>query len=192
MGLGKTVEVLALVMAHKWPGLQHQQVAKNAESANQVEDMDVDANVGASAPKEDDVVESPAEGVADSNAVGVVDSKVVGGANSMATDPEPVGVVEGVAIPDMANPTALADGGTSAKAVVLDEVRCLCGAMKEDQSGREFVQCEHCLVWQHSSCVQFDSVRDSSFVCIKCLIKKVHCTSIKRHTHSLSHSQLHS
>lgn len=153
MGLGKTVEVLALVMSHKWSGPHprphphNQQTSEEMsetngesfESTNEIEIMDVDAHVQS--------VDSTSEvGVAKSNTVGVVDSKVRVG-------------VEGTA------------------SQVLDEVRCVCGATKEDKFEREFVQCERCLLWQHSTCVRFDSVKESSFVCVRCLLKKVHTSA---------------
>ena len=81
-----------------------------------------------------------------------------------AVDPK-VGVAQ--------KPEAVGNDDALAVAVASEEVQCLCGAMREDQFGREFVQCERCLVWQHSACVGFDSTKDSSFVCVRCLLKKV-------------------
>ena len=54
-----------------------------------------------------------------------------------------------------------------------DMVKCLCGATSEGNYQGEFVQCERCLVWQHSKCADFHTSRHDTFVCIKCLLDKV-------------------
>ena len=54
-----------------------------------------------------------------------------------------------------------------------DSVRCLCGATREGICEEEFVQCERCLVWQHSSCAGYDGSKQDTFVCVKCLLDKV-------------------
>ena len=55
-----------------------------------------------------------------------------------------------------------------------DRVQCLCGAVREADYDGEFVQCERCLVWQHSQCANFISEKhNDKFVCIKCLLEKV-------------------
>ena len=54
-----------------------------------------------------------------------------------------------------------------------DSVRCLCGATREGNCEEEFVQCERCLVWQHSSCAGYDGSKQDTFVCVKCLLDKV-------------------
>ena len=82
-------------------------------------------------------------------------------------------VQEGISMVQNSNSEPMSKDDASAIALASDEVQCLCGAMREDQYGQEFVQCERCLVWQHSSCVGFNSAKDSSFVCVRCLLKKV-------------------
>ena len=52
-------------------------------------------------------------------------------------------------------------------------VNCICGAKSEGNYSGEFVQCERCLVWQHSKCADFHASRHDTFVCIKCLLEKV-------------------
>lgn len=155
MGLGKTVEVLALVMTHKWPGAHPLPQAqepmtttgnpqppiitdKNSETTNQIEAMNT--------------------------SMIAIDPKTAS-ASTME------GTTTSVA---HSNSESLSKDDASAIALASDEVQCLCGAMREDQYGREFVQCERCLVWQHSSCVGFDSAKDSTFVCVRCLLKKVY------------------
>ena len=150
MGLGKTVEVLALVMTHKWPGAHPQAqeatttmviqqpptADKNTETTNQIEAMDTTTTT--------------------------VDPSVALGSTQKDTSMAQSSISEPVSKDD-----------ASAIALASEEVQCLCGAMREDQYGWEFVQCERCLVWQHSSCVGFNSAEDSNFVCVRCLLKKV-------------------
>ena len=50
----------------------------------------------------------------------------------------------------------------------LDVVRCICGATSEGSYKGEFVQCEVCLLWQHSSCVGFKSAKMRHYVCSVC------------------------
>ena len=163
MGLGKTVEVLALVMTHKWPGAHplplaqeptptttdnHKQppiVDKNTETINQIEAM------------ETTTAATPA-------------------VNSITHEVASISAPQGTCLSvtqDSNSSQPLSKDDASAIALASDEVQCLCGAMKEDQYGREFVQCERCLVWQHSSCVGFNSAKDTMFVCVRCLLKKV-------------------
>ena len=146
MGLGKTVEVLALVMSHKWPGARSQEPTTTTQLP-----PTSDANTG---------MTNQIEAMDATTSLG--DSK------------------NGVATPSLErrdvaqNPERVRENGTSlAVSLASDEVQCLCGAMQEDQLGREFVQCERCLVWQHSSCVRFNSTNNSSFICVRCLLKKV-------------------
>ena len=163
MGLGKTVEVLALVMTHKWPGAHplplaqeptptttdnHKQphiADKNTETTNQIEAMETTTTA--------------------TPAVNPITYEV-------ASISAPQGTCSSVT-QDSNSSQPLSKDDVSAIALASDEVQCLCGAMKEDQYGREFVQCERCLVWQHSSCVGFNSAKDTMFVCVRCLLKKV-------------------
>ena len=55
----------------------------------------------------------------------------------------------------------------------VDVVSCVCGAVSDEESGREYVQCERCLVWQHSECVGYNALLNPSFACIKCLLDQV-------------------
>ena len=62
----------------------------------------------------------------------------------------------------------------SAAVVMGDRVECVCGAVEEGKGGGgEFVQCERCLVWQHSACVKYSPEIQETFVCIKCLLEQV-------------------
>lgn len=157
MGLGKTVEVLALVMTHKWPGahpLPQAQDPTTSTTCNQQPPIITDKNNETT------------------NQIEAMDT------STTAADPKTVSAsaMEGATTSSMAqnsNPGPVSKDNASAIALASDEVQCLCGAMREDQYGREFVQCERCLVWQHSSCVGFDSAKDSTFVCVRCLLKKV-------------------
>ena len=47
---------------------------------------------------------------------------------------------------------------------------CICGADKMDG---DVVQCDRCGVWQHCHCAAYDCQKCSSFICVRCLIKKV-------------------
>ena len=49
-----------------------------------------------------------------------------------------------------------------------DIVRCVCGAVNEGSYRGEFVQCEVCLLWQHSSCVGFKSSKTKQYICTMC------------------------
>ena len=73
--------------------------------------------------------------------------------------------------------TGKEEGATQTSGVSVpggDVVQCVCGATgEEEKEGMEYVQCEQCLVWQHSECAQFDITRHSSFVCVKCLLQQV-------------------
>ena len=50
----------------------------------------------------------------------------------------------------------------------MDIVRCVCGATSEGSYKGEFVQCEVCLLWQHSNCVGFKSSKMRDYVCSGC------------------------
>ena len=158
MGLGKTVEVLALVMTHKWPG---------AHPLPQAEDPTTSTTGNQQLPLITDKDNET------TNQIEVMDT------STTAADPKTASTsaMEGSAttsnMAQNSNPEPVSKDDASAIALASDEVQCLCGAMREDQYGREFVQCERCLVWQHSSCVGFDSAEDSTFVCVRCLLKKV-------------------
>ena len=62
----------------------------------------------------------------------------------------------------------------------VDVIQCMCGTTYEEE-GTEYVQCERCLLWQHSKCAQFNNSRHSSFVCLKCLLDEVCVYSIHVH-----------
>ena len=151
MGLGKTVEVLALVMTHKWPGAHPLPQEPTTTTATQ------------HAPTTD---KNPVT----TNQIEVMDTTTTAVDPNVASVSAPEGDT-GVA--QNSNSEPLSKDDASAIALASDEVQCLCGAMRDDQYGREFVQCERCLVWQHSSCVGFNSAKDSTFVCVRCLLKKV-------------------
>lgn len=49
-----------------------------------------------------------------------------------------------------------------------DIVRCVCGAVSEGSYKGEFVQCEACLLWQHSHCVGYKSSKTKQYICSVC------------------------
>lgn len=151
MGLGKTVEVLALVMTHKWPGAHPLPQAQESTTSTSNQPPPV-------AYKNTETTNQIESMDTTTTAVGPKMASVSAQEGNMAkkSNSEPLGKEDASAI-----------------ALASDEVQCLCGAMSDDQYGREFVQCERCLVWQHSSCVGFNSAKDSTFVCVRCLLRKV-------------------
>lgn len=50
-----------------------------------------------------------------------------------------------------------------------DIIRCICGIPRDEGL---MIQCEKCLVWQHSECVKADVSADS-YHCEKCVARKV-------------------
>ncbi len=53
-------------------------------------------------------------------------------------------------------------------------IQCLCGAINDHGYEGEFVQCELCLVWFHSICVDYSFQRHGEhFYCVRCLLEKV-------------------
>lgn len=151
MGLGKTVEVLALVMTHKWPGAHPLPQEPTTTTGNQ------------QPPTADKNTETTNQIEAMDTTMTAVDPKVAS-----------VSAPEGTGMAQNSNSEPLSKDDASAIALASDEVQCLCGAMRDDQYGQEFVQCERCLVWQHSLCVGFNSAKDSTFICVRCLLKKVY------------------
>lgn len=53
-----------------------------------------------------------------------------------------------------------------------DEIWCICGGNNSDDYEGEVVQCEQCLVWQHSKCADYDGSKTNTFVCVRCLLKQ--------------------
>lgn len=49
-----------------------------------------------------------------------------------------------------------------------DVIRCVCGATSEDETEREFVQCESCNVWQHNQCVLGKASTPENYFCEQC------------------------
>ena len=72
--------------------------------------------------------------------------------------------------PDKSTDPAILETKEGSSEVVL----CLCGANSDKGYEGEFVQCETCLVWFHSFCVDFSAERDGPhFYCVRCLLENV-------------------
>lgn len=53
-----------------------------------------------------------------------------------------------------------------------DDVWCLCGS-SNGGDGKIWVQCCLCRTWQHAECADQDNSSDEDYVCVRCLLKKV-------------------
>ncbi len=181
MGLGKTVEVLALIMAHRCP-----------EEAGREEEGLLEEVGRGERGSEDKRRETDGDHTCDE----VESWKATCISVSQSSPLEPNQTPMSVETPPVNRSEATAPGqdATSHKAVAAtvtqgdsgpptncpgaepgvreeEVIRCLCGATVETEG--EYVQCERCLVWQHSSCAKFVSSRQSTFLCIKCCLEEV-------------------
>lgn len=170
MGLGKTVEILALIMAHRWPRsksnlMEHEisPVSKPPPSREQsTSDSIAVDNKTVSGPE---IVSPPTTNLATEKKESICEDPI-----SNKTE------VEVIINKDVVTPSgegSVSDRGD--KEEQPDVIQCLCGATREDE--KQFVQCEHCLVWQHSSCADYSAEKHGEhFYCVKCLLDKVATT----------------
>ena len=163
MGLGKTVEILALIMAHRWPR------SKSNSTEHEI------APVSKLHPPSS-VVTTDSISVEDRPASGseiVPPPTLTEKQDSICEDSLSRKTETEVTIdkdPNTVVTPGNADRGSNEEHP--EVIQCLCGAAKEDE--REFVQCERCHVWQHSSCADYNAEKHGEhFYCIKCLLDKV-------------------
>ncbi len=183
MGLGKTVEVLALIMAHKCPREDGREMREGGmeDEGKGVEEEKPEKEEDAQARDKVALLEAvkstsppgcnPRDQECNQLSLSVESPVTVGsGTGSNATASEFTAM-------DQEPPNLPTDPpkGTSLDVdpgVKEEVIRCLCGATTEVE-GAEYVQCERCLVWQHSSCAKFVSSWQSTFICIKCCLEEV-------------------
>lgn len=150
------MEVLALILAHKWSGSS--QPSSEKASSNGVK---LNTNGGTAS-------------VATSN----------GGASNGSTATDGFYAVDGFHPTSEKNPTNKTSSGEvpSGEEEMSeeeeeeeggDDILCLCGAV-ESEPGDSLVQCERCSVWQHIRCSGYSEEEDGEvFVCTRCLLKDV-------------------
>ncbi len=192
MGLGKTVEILALILAHPWPG----EKSKNSSCSNSSTSENVEQS--AAVEEKTKLLSADIQGTDSKRSCTNLQLKELltelaahEGQKVFEAQSSPSDIARmqtGVKLDDGAPLPHVVDSHRPHEkrpAVCIkdtdspsDVIQCLCGAISDHGYEGEFVQCELCLVWFHTICVDYSSQRHGEhFYCVRCLLENVSCSN---------------
>ena len=161
MGLGKTVEILALILAHRWSGSESLGFMRGAAVGAKEQDGGGDEQEDT---QSNSAMSSGGGGEGKGDPVNNEESDKCVAAENLRGSQNGGGGGGGENEEGGEREDQMSD---------VDAIWCVCGADKENVVGDEYVECEHCRVWQHSRCVDYDGSKNSEYICIRCLLKEV-------------------